>query len=427
MDNDRSRVDSRRQFLKRGAVAALATGFLSKRSLMVTGQGQQTPGSPQQIKLPPLNAPTERQRKEPPVSLPPEKRIGYAAVGIGHLALEEVIPAFGASNKAKLVALVSGSPDKARQVAMQHGVKPANIYNYQNYDRLADNPEVQAVYIALPNSMHAEYTIRAARAGKHILCEKPMATSVGDCEKMIEAGERAKKWLMIAYRIQYQPHNRLARDYVRKKQFGEVKYIEAINGQRQGDPTQWRLDRARAGGGSLVDLGIYCLNTTRFLLGEEPIEVSASIYSPPNDPRFRSVEDLVSFELRFPSGVLSSNASSYDAHDAKRYRIYATEGWFGLEPAFPYNGIEMQTARADGNIERVEHPRLDSTNQFAVELDHLAECIIQNRRPFTPGEEGLQDQRLMEAIYESARTHRAIRLEPTSKLDAFRGAEPASE
>ncbi len=415
---------SRRKFLQRMGQGALAAGLATQVAPFVSAQERQPPAS-QPINLPPLSAPTERQRGEPPAPLPPAQRVGFAVVGLGHLALEEVLPAFGASKKAKLTALVSGSPDKARQVAAQYGVAENNIYNYQTYERLADNRDVQAVYIALPNSLHAEYTIRGARAGKHVLCEKPMAISVKECEQMIEACERANRKLMIGYRIQYEPHNRMAREMARNKQFGQVKYVDAMNGQRQGDPNQWRLDKERAGGGSLVDLGIYCLNTARFLLGEEPTEVSASIYTPPNDPRFREVEDLISFQMRFPSGVIVNSASSYDSHDANRYRVYATEGWFGLETAFRYRGTQMETARADGKVERVEKPQIEAKNQFATELDHLAECIMENKRPYTPGEEGLQDQRIMEAIYEAARTGRPVKLQASNKPDAFRGPEPS--
>jgi predicted dehydrogenase len=319
---------------------------------------------------------------------------------------------------------VSGSPDKSQKLAQQYGIASKNILEYRNYDRLADIAAVQVVYIALPNSMHAEYSIRAAKAGKHVLCEKPMAINPVECEQMIEASDRATRKLMIAYRIQYEPHNRAARDFVRTARFGQVKYIESFNGQRQGDPDQWRLDRARSGGGSLVDLGIYCLNTIRFLLGEEPVEVSATIHSPANDPRFRSVEDLITFNLRFPSGVLANCASSYDSHNSKRYRVFATEGWFGLDPAFPYRGLEMQTARVENKIEHIERPQITSKNQFATELDHMADCVMNNVKPFTPGEEGLQDQRIMNAIYESAEKGTPVKLRAVEGKDFFRGPEP---
>ena len=162
----------------------------------------------------------------------------------------------------------------------------------------------------------------------------------------------------------------------------------------------------------------------RFLTGEEPAEVSASVYTPPNDPRFQEVEDTVSFRLHFPSGIIAGNLTNYDAHRASRYRVYATEGWFGLEPAFSYRGLQMETARAGGTVEPIEHPRIREKNQFAAEMDHMAECVLENKRPYTPGEEGLQDHRIMAAIYESARTGKPVTLDTPNRLDPFRGTEP---
>ena len=428
LKNDETEVDndSRRQFLKTAGKSMLAAGLLSGITAKVAAQaGTKSPTSPPPVQLPPLNAASEQQTAPPPAPLPPAQRVGFAVVGLGHLSLEELLPAFGECKKARLTALVSGDADKARRVAEQYGVAAQNIYNYQNYDRLRDNADVQAIYIVLPNSLHREFTVRGAAAGKHILCEKPMATSAREAEEMIQACERANKKLMIAYRIQYEPNNRMMREMARGKQFGAVKFISLVNAQRQGgDLNQWRLKRALAGGGSLPDIGIYCLNTARFLLGEEPSEVSANIVTAPNDPRFREVEDLVSFRLLFPSGVIADSVVSYDAHRSSRYRVHATDGWFGLDPAFIYRGLQPETARAEGQIERLERPRIAEKNQFATEIDHFAECVLENKRPFTPGEEGLQDHRIMAAIYESARAGRPVKLPNITKLNAFRGDEP---
>jgi len=236
--------------------------------------------------------------------------LGFALVGLGRLTLEEILPAFAEAKRCKPVALVSGSPDKAATVARQYGINPKNIYSYQNYDTIRNNPEVDIIYIVLPNSMHAEYTVRGAKAGKHILCEKPMATSVKECQQMIDACKQANKKLMIAYRIQYEPYNRAMMQMVRSKELGVVRTIEADNGQNQDDPNQWRLKKALSGGGCLPNVGIYCLNTSRFLTGEEPIEISAMTYSTPGDPRFREVEESVNFLMRFPSGILVNCSSS---------------------------------------------------------------------------------------------------------------------
>ncbi len=358
--------------------------------------------------------------------LPPDRRICFAVVGLGNLAIQHIIPAFGECKNAKLTALVSGDAAKAGEVARQHGVPARSVYSYQNYDSIRENPDVQVIYVVLPNGLHREYTVRGAQAGKHILCEKPMATSPDECEQMIAACRKAGKKLMIAYRIQYEPNNRAVRRMVQNGQFGPVKFIEAVNGQNQGDPEQWRQKKALAGGGSLPDVGLYCLNTTRFLLGEEPEEVTATTYSTPGDPRFREVEETVLWQMRFPSGVQSSNVSFYGAHESRRYRVHAVSGWFGLDPAFAYDNLRMERSHAEGEMEVRETPSLSPKNQFALEMDHMAECVMQGKTPYTPGEEGLQDHRIMAAIYESAQSGRSVKLPRLLTKDTFRGSEPTA-
>ena len=422
---------SRRTFLKTAGTGLVAAGLLGETVAQAAAQAPPVtpPASPatQPITLPPFTAPTEKQPDKPPLPLPPDRRLGVAVVGLGNLALAEVIPAFGQTKYCKLAALVSGSPDKAGEVAAQHGLPTRSVYSYQNYDTIRDNPDVDIIYIILPNSMHAEYTVRGAQAGKHILCEKPMATSSKDCQRMIEACRAAGKKLMVAYRIQYEPNNRLMRQMVQSRLYGPIKLIEAVNGQTQGDPNQWRQKKALAGGGALPDVGLYCLNTTRFLTGEEPTEVFATTYSTPGDPRFKEVEETVTWQMRFPSGIQSNNATSYGFHEDRRYRVHAATGWFGLDPAFSYSGLRPELSYAQGKLEHRETPRLGEKNQFALEMDHMAECVMQDKTPWTPGEEGLQDQRIMEAIYESARTGKPVTLPHYAKPDCFRGSAPADE
>ena len=322
----------------------------------------------------------------------------------------------------------AGDRNKAKQVAQQYGIAPKNLYNYQNYDSLKDNPDVDIIYIVLPNSMHAEYTVRGAQAGKHILCEKPMANSVKECQQMIDACSAANRRLMIAYRIQYEPHNRLMMQMARGRELGAIKLIEMVNGQNQGgDLNQWRLKKVLAGGGSLPDVGIYCLNTARFLTGEEPIEISASQYSAPGDPRFKEVEETVTWTMRFPSGIQVNAASSYGFHETRRYRVLGSDAWAEMSPAFPYKGLRLTVGRvhaAPPLFEAKEERMLDEKNHFALEMDHIAECVQENKKPFTPGEEGLQDMRLIAAIYEAAQTGRRIALPPQTGMDLYRGPQP---
>ena len=413
---------SRRRFLKTAGSGLVAAALMPAAQAAVT-----PPASPdtRPIPLPPTSAATEKTPDPAPLPLAPGRRLGFAVVGLGNLALAEVIPAFGETKYCKLTALVSGTPDKAREVAAQHGVPARSVYSYETYDTIRDNPDVDVVYVILPNSMHEEYTVRAAQAGKHVLCEKPMATSSAECQRMIDACRKADRKLMIAYRIQYEPNNRFMRQLVQTQQYGPVKIIEAVNGQNQGDPNQWRQKKALAGGGALPDVGLYCLNTTRFLTGEEPTEVMASTYSTPGDPRFREVEESVLWQMRFPSGIQSNNVTSYGFHEDRRYRVHAATGWFGLDPAFAYHGLQPELSYATGKIEHRERPQIGDKNQFALEMDHMAQCIMENKTPYTPGEEGLQDHRIMEAIYLSAKTGKPVKLPTITTRDTFRGTEPS--
>jgi predicted dehydrogenase len=425
--------ESRRQFINhagRGLLAVSVAGALplaAAQAQAAANTAQAPVTGPLDIKLPPLEAPTDPKGAEPFNPDAPDRRVGYALVGLGHLTLNEILPAFGKSKHAKAVALVSGDADKMAKVAKQYGIKASSCYSYQTYDNLRDNPEVEVIYIVLPNSMHHEYTIRGAKAGKHILCEKPMANSAKECEEMIEACKKAGKKLMIAYRIQYEPLNRQVQKLVRDKTYGATKMIQMMNTQNQAHDQQWRHKKALAGGGSLPDVGLYCLNTTRFLLGEEPTEVSAQIYSTPGDDRFKEIEENVSFTLRFPSGVISQCMTGYGSFNNKSYTVYAETGSIEMDPAFPYHGLRQERTHAPGGKQLKEVPNDPQKDQFALEMDHMAECVRQNKTPYTPGEEGLQDQRIMEAIYKSAKENKPVKLPAVARLDAFRGGAPKDE
>lgn len=365
----------------------------------------------------------DQQSGPTPTPMPPDQRVKYAVVGLGHLALEEIIPAFGSCKKSKLTALVSGSPEKMKKVAAQYGIKTENCYSYQTYDQIKNNPEVDVIYIVLPNALHKEYVIRGAKTGKHILCEKPMAISAKECAEMIDACNAAKVKLMIAYRTQYQPHNRKLREMVQQKVFGNPKFIESSNSQSSANPAHWRHKIALAGGGALPDIGLYCLNTNRFILGEEPTEVFAYKYSTPGNPLFTEVEELISWQMRFPSGVIASCSADYNVHESRHYRVLCEKGWLNMDKAYAYKGQKLMTAKAEGKLEKQEDISLAETDQFATEMDHFSDCILHNKRPFTPGEEGLQDHMLMEAIYQSAREGKPVKI-THSPGDTLRGPEP---
>ncbi|TWR31543.1 Gfo/Idh/MocA family oxidoreductase [Mucilaginibacter pallidiroseus] len=435
-DKDKENL-SRKEFLAitGRSVAVGAAGTLSLAGLLQNDAFGQTsnkamsppaaipPGDEEPIVLEAWKSDVDQQSGPTPTPLPPDRRVRYAVVGLGHLALEEIIPALFACKKSKLTALVSDSPEKMQKVARQYGIKAENCYTYQTYDKLKDNMEVDVIYIVLPNSLHKEYVIRGAKAGKHILCEKPMAISAKECEEMIAACNKANVKLMVAYRIQYQPHNRKLRDLVKDKTFGVPKFVEACNSQSSANPAHWRHKIALAGGGALPDIGLYCLNTTRFILGEEPTEVFAYQYSTPGNPLFTEVEELVSWQMRFPSGVIANCSTDYNVHESRRYRVMCDRGWLNMDKAYAYKGQKLTTAKADGKMEKQEEIGLAEINQFGAEMDHFSECILKNKRPFTPGEEGLQDHIIMEAIYKSAKEGKPAKI--VKRADAnTHGPEP---
>ena len=416
------RTVGRRRFLQ-NASGLLAAAGLSPLALAQQQQAAQAPNGQNYVQLSQIhNTDTEPAEKAPGPFEPVDERVGFAIVGLGRLSLDQILPAFGSSKLCKPVALVSGDTAKAQKIAAQYGIKSSSIYTYETYDQIAHNPEVKVIYIVLPNSMHLEYTVRGSKAGKHILCEKPMATSVADCEKMIAACRNANVKLMIAYRQQYEPMNREIVKMVKAGKLGSLRSFIATNAQNEGDPTQWRLKRSLAGGGCLPDVGVYCLNAARFWSGEEPVEVSGQIFQPKDDPRFPEVEATCQFSLRFPSGFLAVCNSGYATHHTQWARLEGADSWAELAPAFGYSGLKLQHSRLmDGHEVKME-PTIEAKDQFALEMDHMALCVTHNQQPHTPGEEGLQDQRLMEAIYESARTGRAVKVPPPSS--PTRGPEP---
>jgi predicted dehydrogenase len=314
-----------------------------------------------------------------------------------------VLPAFAGAKYARLAALVSGHPEKAQQVAQVYGLDPKNIYGYDSYETLRDNPDVDIVYIILPNTMHAEYTIRGFKAGKHVLCEKPMAPTVDECNRMIEAGKQAGKKLMIAYRLRYEPHHQKAIEMCRKKELGILRTFEASHVQVTNAPNI-RLS-AKLAGGPLGDIGIYCINAARYIVGEEPVEVTGMAHQP-DETNFREVPAGYAFTMRFPSGVLAHCDCHFGAAKSARFRVHCAEGWIDMDPAFPYQGLEMRVNRKEGTMKM----QIEEVNQFTSEMDAFSVAVMNDKAPETPGEEGLADIKVIKAIEEAARSGRTVKV-----------------
>ena len=374
-------------------------------------------------------APLAPPDKQPPDLKMPEvdkTKLGYAIVGLGELALEEILPAFKVAKRCKPVALVSGHPEKAKAVAEAYAIHSKNIYSYENYDKLADNPAVDIIYIVLPNHMHADFTVRGLKAGKHVLCEKPMATSVEECRNMIAASKAANKKLMIAYRLHYEPFNQTAMKFGQGKVFGPVRHIEAMNFQNTKAPNI-RLTEATAGG-PLGDTGVYCINAARYLTGEEPVEVTAFARKPQDDPRFAEVPAGLGWQVRFPSGALATCSTGFDGEELRYFRVACEKGWFGMDAAFSYKG---QKLLSQSNKQTVEY-KIDPVDHFAAEMDDFAQRITKNEESPTPGEEGLKDLLVIGAINRSIEAGgKPIKVDPNSNdgsltlSDAFMKATPA--
>jgi len=347
-------------------------------------------------------APLVGGRRRAATGLPQERRLGFALVGLGSLSTNQIAPAFARTRYCRLAGIVTGTAAKAEQWMARYGLAAEAVYSYDTMDRMARNPAIDVVYVVTPNALHAQHTIAAARAGKHVLCEKPMEVSVDKCETMVAECDRADRQLAIGYRCRFEPHHLECLRLVRERAFGPLRLIEAGFGFRIGSPDQWRLDAALAGGGPLMDVGIYALQTARMLTGEEPTAVSA-VQSVTDRTKFSRVEESMAFQLTFPSGVIASCTTTFNANGLNFFTAVAENGAFGLSPAYNYSGLRGW--RSDS-----EQLRFDPTDQFAVEMDAFAQCLLQGRRTTVPGEEGLKDVRIMMATYRAARTGTTVTL-----------------
>lgn len=327
------------------------------------------------------------------------RRLRWCIVGLGRISMGQFMPGMKLSKTGTITALVSGHREKAQQQAALYGVNPSAIYSYENFDEIRRNKAIDAVYIALPNSMHAEYTIRAARAGKHVLCEKPMATSLADCRRMIDACRQANVRLMIAYRCQYHPSHLKAIELIRTGAVGQVQAIESAFGF-DIKPGEWRLNKKMAGGGPLVDVGIYCLNAARYLTGENPRDIKGYASVIDHDGRFTQVEESDGWTMRFPSGIVASCNTSYGAQMNGFFRVHASKGWIYMD-GFNYSGMHLTAALASGEMLDIPDP-VRAPGQFTAEADYFADCVWNRREPKTDGAEGLRDMTAISQIYESA-------------------------
>ena len=300
-----------------------------------------------------------------------------------------------------LAGIITGTPAKAAEWKKKYKIPSTNIYNYQNFDEIIKNKDIDLVYVVLPNSMHKEFTIRAAKAGKHVIVEKPMAITTKDCQEMIDACSKSGVQLALGYRLHYEPYNLEIKRLGQDKVFGQVRLIEASLGYRSGDPSEWRLKKALAGGGPLMNLGVYCVQCNRYVLGEEPVSVTAQFGAVTNPRLFSEVEESITWQLNFHSGAIGTSSSSYNC-SIDRFYAAADEGFFELSPAISYGSFKGRTSKGEMSFPNI--------NQQTTQCDEIAKVLLESKKlpNHITGEEGMRDMKVIDAIYEAAATGRKV-------------------
>jgi len=328
-------------------------------------------------------------------------KLGIALVGLGGYAGGQLAPALLQTENCYLAGIVTGTPSKIPTWKEKYNIPDKNVYNYENFDSIKDNPDIDIVYVVLPNSMHAEYTIRVAKAGKHVICEKPMALSVEDCDKMIKACEDAGKSLSIGYRLHFEPYNLEMVRLGTRKVYGNIKNIAAGFGFTIGDPTQWRLKKAFAGGGPMQDVGIYCVQGIIYTTGLEPIAVTAQEGPKTIADKFNEVEQSLKWQFDMPGGIIAEGEASY-GYGLNFLNAEAEKGTFELSPAYNYGGLKGKTSDGDMNFPNV--------NQQAKQMDGIAMSIKNKQTSIVPGELGRRDVKIIAAVYEAMRSGKKINI-----------------
>lgn len=322
-----------------------------------------------------------------------EKKLGVALVGLGGYSSGQLAPALLKTQYAYLAGIVTGTPEKETIWSEKYNLPKANIYNYGNFDEIAKNKAIDIVYVVLPNSMHAEFCLRAAKAGKHVICEKPMAVSVAECNAIIEACNKAGVKLSIGYRMQSDPYTKEIKRLVREKPFGKVQYVSSDAAYiSTGNPNQWRLNRALSGGGALMNMGVYSIQSNIYGVGKNPIAVSAQEFRS-RPEYFKETDETITAQMEFPNGVVGNVFTSHNAN-ANRLYVSFERGWAELNPCHSYGPLSGRTS--DGNEIKYPHQ-----SQQMLQIDDFAKHILFGTTNMAPGEMGKRDMIIVEAIYQS--------------------------
>ena len=326
-----------------------------------------------------------------------------AIMGLGSYGTR-VAEAMQACSKAKIVGVISGTPSKIKNWQTKYNLPQKNCYNYENFDGIKNNPDIDAVYIITPNAQHHNQTIRVAKAGKHVICEKPMAINARQGEEMIEACKKAKVKLLVGYRMHFEPKTLEIIRMRKAGELGKILFFQGLTGFRIGDPTQWRLNKSLSGGGSMMDIGIYAVNGSRYMVGEEPVWVTAQETKTDYERFKEGIDETIQFQLGFPSGAAASCLSTYNMNNLDRFFLNGEKGFAELQPATGYGPIKGRTNIGELTQAHVTHQTL--------QMEEMAGIILENKQPVIPvdGEEGLKDLKIIDAIYLSIKTGKRVDL-----------------
>lgn len=328
------------------------------------------------------------------------RKLGVALLGLGRYATGQLGPALRETKNCKLTAVITGTPSKGEKWMAEYGLKSSSVYNYETMDRIAENKEIDIVYVVTPPTLHPEFTIRAAKLGKHVISEKPMAASVADCERMITAASEAKIQLGIGYRLHYEPHHLEMVRALKAKELGPIQKMSGGFGyvMRQRES---RITRSLSGGGPLMDVGIYVLHSACMAVGRSPSFVTAKEEAKLDPDLFNEVEEGISWTMEFPGGEKCDGFASFNK-GANQFRVEGTKAWIQIQPAFSYGGIaaEMNTGKLSKPV----------VNQQALQMDDFAACVLSGKKTGVPGEVGKRDVQIITAIYEAARTGKRVKV-----------------
>ncbi len=326
-----------------------------------------------------------------------------AIMGLGSYA-NRVADAMQSCTKSKLVGVISGTPSKIATWQSKYNIPEKNCYNYENFDAITNNPDIDAVYIITPNSLHKDQAIRVAKAGKHVISEKPMALNATEGQAMIDACKKANVKLLVGYRMHFEPKTLEVIRMRKEGEMGKILFFQGLCGFRIGDPTQWRLNKQLAGGGSMMDIGIYAVNGARYMVGEDPIWVTAQ--ETKTDPiKFKEgVDETIQFQFGFPGGAVASCLSTYSMNGLDRFYLNGEKGFAEMQPSTGYGPIKGRTHKGELIQSHVTHQTL--------QMDEMAGIVLEGKKPIVPvdGEEALKDLKIIDAIYTAVKSGKKVYL-----------------